>query len=147
MTADCVFCRIVAGTAPGSVVHEDDDLLAFCDLNPVNPGHLLVIPKRHSTGLADLPEPDGARMFTLAHRLAATVRRTTLKCEGVNLFLADGEAAGQEVFHVHLHVIPRFAGDPFRLSPGQRRASRGRLDDVAAQVRTAKLVKPEKELN
>jgi len=147
MTAECVFCRIAEGTAPASVVHEDDDLLAFCDLNPVNPGHLLVIPKRHSTGLADLPESDGTRMFTLAHRLAAALRRTTLKCEGVNLFLADGEAAGQEVFHVHLHVIPRFAGDPFRLGSGQRRASRSRLDEVAAQVRAAKLVKPEKELN
>jgi diadenosine tetraphosphate (Ap4A) HIT family hydrolase len=133
----CVFCQIVEGTADASVVYQDDDLLAFCDLNPVNPGHLLVVPKQHRSGLADLDETDGARMFTLAHRLAGALRRTTLRCEAVNLFLADGEAAGQEVFHVHLHVIPRFAGDPFRLSPGQRRATRAQLDEVATLVRAA----------
>lgn len=132
-----MFCQIVEGTADASVVHDDEDLLAFCDLNPVNPGHLLVVPKQHSTGLADLDEADGAKMFTLAHRLAGALRRTALKCEAVNLFLADGEAAGQEVFHVHLHVIPRFAGDPFRVSPGQRRATRAQLDEVATLVRAA----------
>jgi diadenosine tetraphosphate (Ap4A) HIT family hydrolase len=133
----CLFCQIVDGMADASVVYEDEVLLAFCDLNPVNPGHLLVVPKHHSAGLADLDETDGARMFTLAHRLAGALRRTALKCEAVNLFLADGEAAGQEVFHVHLHVIPRFAGDPFRLIPGQRRATRALLDEVATLVRAA----------
>lgn len=108
---DCVFCRIVAGTADASVVYTDDRLLAFCDVNPVNPGHLLIIPKIHSVGLADLDESDGSRMFMVAQRLAAAVRSSGLRCDGVNLFLADGKAAGQEVFHVHLHVFPRYVGD------------------------------------
>jgi histidine triad (HIT) family protein len=133
--ADCVFCRIVHGTAEASIVHQDGELVAFCDLNPVNPGHLLIVPTRHGTGLADLDESAGSRMLLLAQRLAAALRRTGLRCEGVNLLLADGEAAGQEVFHVHLHVLPRYRGDPFRLRPGQRRASRAQLDDVAARVR------------
>jgi len=90
---DCVFCRIVAGTADASVVYEDDRLLAFCDLNPVNPGHLLIIPKAHGMGLVDLAESDASRMFTVAQRLAAAVRSSGLRCEGVNLFLADGKAA------------------------------------------------------
>jgi histidine triad (HIT) family protein len=132
---DCVFCRIVAGTADASVVYEDDRLLAFCDLNPVNPGHLLIIPKAHGMGLVDLAESDASRMFTVAQRLAAAVRSSGLRCEGVNLFLADGKAAGQEVFHVHLHMFPRYAGDLFRLDSGQRRASRRELDEIAARVR------------
>jgi histidine triad (HIT) family protein len=71
---DCVFCRIVAGTAAASVVYEDDRLLAFCDLNPVNPGHLLITPRAHGVGLVDLDESDGGRMFMVARRLAAAVR-------------------------------------------------------------------------
>jgi histidine triad (HIT) family protein len=132
---DCVFCRIVAGTADASVVYEDDRLLAFCDVNPVNPGHLLIIPKTHSVGLVDLDESDGSRMFVVAQRLAAAVQRSGLRCEGVNLFLADGRAAGQEVFHVHLHMFPRYIGDRFHLDSGQRRASRMDLDEIAARVR------------
>ena len=132
---DCVFCRIVAGTADASVVYKDDRLLAFCDVNPVNAGHLLIIPKIHSVGLADLDESDGSRMFIIAQRLAAAVRSSGLRCEGVNLFLADGKAAGQEVFHVHLHVFSRYVGDFFHLDSGQRRASRRDLDEIAARVR------------
>jgi diadenosine tetraphosphate (Ap4A) HIT family hydrolase len=134
---ECVFCRIVRREAPASLLHEDDQVLAFCDLNPVNPGHLLVVPKVHGVSLADLSEADGQRVFTVGQRLAAVVRTIGVRCEGVNLFLADGEAAGQEVFHVHLHVIPRFKGDRFRLVPGSRRASRRDLDDVASRVRAA----------
>ena len=132
---NCVFCRIVAGTADASVVYEDDRLLAFCDVNPVNPGHVLIIPKTHCVGLADLEVADGSRMFAVAQRLAAAVRSIGVRCEGVNLSLADGEAAGQEIFHVHLHVIPRYRGDYFRHDSGQRRASRRDLDDIAARVR------------
>ncbi len=132
---DCVFCRIVSGTADASVVYDDDRLLAFCDLNPVNPGHVLIIPKAHGVGLADLNESDGSRMFMVAQRMAAALHRSGLRCEGVNLFLADGEAAGQEIFHVHLHVFPRYAGDYFRLDSGQRRAPRRDLDEIAARVR------------
>jgi histidine triad (HIT) family protein len=132
---DCVFCRIVAGTSEASVVYEDDRLLAFCDSSPVNPGHLLIIPKVHGVGLVDLNESDACRMFIVARRLAVALRSSGLRCEGVNLFLADGKAAGQEVFHVHLHVFPRYVGDPFRLHSGQRRASRRELDEIAARVR------------
>lgn len=132
---DCVFCRIAASTANASIVYDDDRLLAFCDLNPVNPGHVLIIPKTHGVGLADLDESDGSRMFMVAQRVAAALRRSGLRCEGVNLFLADGEAAGQEIFHVHLHVFPRYEGDYFRLDSGQRRATRRDLDDIAGRVR------------
>jgi hypothetical protein len=96
--ADCIFCAIVAGSAPASIVYDDADLLAFMDIRPVTPGHLLVIPKRHTPLLADLDEATGARMFTVAMRLAQVLRASELRCEGINLFLADGEAASRRFF-------------------------------------------------
>ena len=83
------------------------------DIRPVNPGHLLVIPLAHAAGLATLESDTGAQMFRVGQRLAEAIRRSGVRCEGINVLLADGEAAGQEVFHVHLHVIPRYAGDGF----------------------------------
>ena len=134
--ANCIFCAIVAGSAPASVVYEDAKLLAFMDIRPVTPGHLLIIPKRHAAYLADLDDSTGARMFTVAMQLAQALRASGLRCEGINLFLADGEAAFQEVFHTHLHVFPRFAGDTFRIDADWSiTPSRAELDDVAAQVR------------
>ncbi|MBC9712644.1 HIT family protein [Streptomyces sp. TRM66268-LWL] len=136
MTQDgCVFCAIARGQAEASVVYEDASVLAFMDLQPVTPGHLLVIPKAHSAGLGDLPEEAGIQVWRAAHRLAGALRASGLRCEGVNLFLADGEAAFQEVFHVHLHVFPRFAGDPFRIDADWRVHERDRLDRTAAAVR------------
>jgi histidine triad (HIT) family protein len=136
--SDCVFCAIVAGEAPASVVHEDPAVLAFLDIRPVTPGHVLVIPKRHAPYLADLDEATGARVFVVAMRLAATLRASGLRCEGINLFLADGEAAFQEVFHTHLHVFPRFADDTFRIDADwSLNPSRAELDAIAAQIRAA----------
>ncbi|MFI9384408.1 HIT family protein [Kutzneria sp. NPDC052558] len=129
-----MFCAIVSGTAPASVVHEDEDLIAFCDLMPVNRGHLLVVPKRHATTLAELPEATGALMFPLAQRLAAAVR-LSLRPDGINLLVCDGAAAGQSVFHVHLHVIPRMVGDGFHLHGTVHPATRSDLDQVAELVR------------
>ncbi|HET9224347.1 MAG TPA: HIT family protein [Roseiflexaceae bacterium] len=133
---DCIFCEIVAGRAPASVVYEDETALAFMDIQPVNPGHTLIIPKRHAALLADLDEATGAHLFEIAMRLAAALRRSGVRCEGVNLFLADGEAAFQEVFHVHLHVFPRFAGDPFKIDADWSvRPDRAELDALAATIR------------
>jgi diadenosine tetraphosphate (Ap4A) HIT family hydrolase len=110
---------------------------------PVNPGHLLVIPKVHVRGLAEI-EPDlGALVFRVAQRLEAALRNSTLRSEGVNLFLADGESASQLVPHIHLHVIPRFGGDKFKLNPRggvttrENTPSREELDTAAEAIRTA----------
>jgi diadenosine tetraphosphate (Ap4A) HIT family hydrolase len=132
----CVFCAIARGQAEASIVFEDEWVLAFMDLQPVTPGHLLVIPKAHAEGLEDLREDIGVRVWTVAHRLGRALRLSGLRCEGVNLFLADGEAAFQEVFHVHLHVFPRFQGDPFRIEADWRVRERHLLDETAAAVRS-----------
>ncbi len=133
--SDCVFCNIVSGTFESSRVYEDDDLLAFMDIQPVNPGHVLVIPKVHAPFLEDLDAEVGADVFRLADRIARALRRSGLSCDGVNLFLADGEAAFQEVFHVHLHVFPRTVGDAFRLEADWRTRERDELDESARHVR------------
>jgi diadenosine tetraphosphate (Ap4A) HIT family hydrolase len=136
-TGECVFCAIASNRAPAAFVHEDDEFVAIVDLRPVTTGHLLVLPRSHHPDLASLPAA-GARMFTIAQELAAALRRTELRCEGVNLFLADGEAAGQEIPHVHLHVIPRFPGDGFVVKADWRVRSREELADVAARIRAAR---------
>ena len=132
---DCIFCQVAAGTAESSRVYEDEDVLAFMDLHPVTDGHVLVVPRRHATHLADLDEHVGMALFRTAQRLAAALRSSGLPCEGVNMFLADGEAAFQEVPHVHLHVFPRTPGDGFRIDAEWRERPRPQLDAAAAQVR------------
>lgn len=137
---NCIFCDILAGKIPASFVYRDGRVSAFMDIRPVNAGHVLVVPATHAVGMEDLNEEDGMAMFTVAQRVARALRKSGLPCEGVNLFLADGEAAMQEVFHVHLHAIPRFAGDGFGLkfpkAYGQKPA-RASLDSTAECIRSA----------
>jgi histidine triad (HIT) family protein len=136
----CVFCRILAGRLQASVVLRDAGCTAFMDIQPINAGHVLVVPNDHAASLADLPEDSGAHVFRTAKKVAAALYGSGLRCEGVNLFLADGEAAGQEVFHVHLHVIPRFEGDGFGLTFGPDYAdgpNREELERTAWRIRDA----------
>ncbi len=111
--SECIFCQILAGQGEVSFVYRDEQCAAFMDIQPVNTGHVLVIPNRHATYLADLASEDGAHLMRIGQKIASAIRHSEVRCEGVNLFLADGEAAGQEVFHVHLHVIPRYRSDGF----------------------------------
>ncbi len=139
---ECGFCRILAGRAEASFLFRDGRVAAFMDITPVTPGHLLVIPIRHAVYLSELDPADGARIFEVAQSLAAALQESGknggLRCEAVNLFLADGEQAGQEVPHVHLHVMPRFRGDGFslRLPPGYgHHPERSELDRIAAAIK------------
>lgn len=135
---DCVFCQIVAGESPASVFYEDDAVLGLMDIGPVTTGHAMIIPKRHAKSLAELDEVTGRRLWTVTQRTAAAIRASGIRCEGINLFLADGEAAFQEISHVHMHVLPRYAGDGFRLvADWHARPSREELDHVARQIKRA----------
>ena len=134
----CVFCDILAGKLPSSLVSKDDLCCAFMDIQPVNPGHVLIIPTYHASSLAQLDEESGAHIFRTAQHIAKALRGSGLKCEGINFFLADGSAAGQEVFHVHLHVCPRYKDDGFGLRFGPeygKRPTRKELDDIANKLR------------
>ncbi len=135
--SDCIFCDLVHGEGEKSVAYEDEVLVAFMDLHPVNPGHVLLVPREHATSISDLDEETGAHAFRIAMRMQQAVRGSGVSCEGVNLFVADGEPAGQDVFHFHLHVIPRFEGDPFKIEADWKEAPRAELDRTAADIRTA----------
>ena len=132
---DCLLCQLVAGQLETSLVYTDDLVVAFMDLQPVNPGHVLVVPRQHEPLLDDLDEDIGVAVYRVAHRISRALRRSGIPCEGVNLFLADGEAAFQEVPHVHLHVFPRYDGDSFRIDAEWRVRDRPELDAAAAKVR------------
>ena len=136
--SECIFCRIITHDLPASFVYQDDIVSSFLDIQPVNPGHLLVVPRVHATVMRDLPAATAQHMMEVAQRLMSGLREASLRCEGVNLFLADGEVAGQEIAHVHLHVIPRHTNDGFgfRFAPDYGTLpQREELDDVASAVR------------
>lgn len=131
----CVFCAIIAGEAESSVVYDDEHTIVFMDIRPFTSGHLLVVPKTHAANLAALDPADGGRLFQVGQRVAAALRESAVAADGINFFLADGVAAGQEVFHVHLHVVPRTAGDGFGLRGRPGAAPRPDLDYLAGSIR------------
>jgi len=138
--SECVFCKILAGTCDATFVTRNERVAVFMDIQPINPGHLLVVPTCHAEGLADLDPETGGELFRTAQRMARALRASDLKCEGVSLSLADGEAAMQEVPHVHLHVIPRFTGDGFGFQFSDRdfaKPRREELDATAERIRHA----------
>ena len=134
----CIFCDISAGDAEASFVYEDERTIAFLDIAPLNAGHTLVVPRTHSASLEEIELDDAQRIVRVAQRVAIALRRTGFRVEGVNLWLADGAAAGQDVFHAHMHVVPRFDGDGFVVSlpPDRHRPDREELDANAAELRS-----------
>ena len=118
--------------------YEDDIMLGFMTIGPVTTGHAMIIPKKHVAYLSELDEETGRNLWTVTQRTAAAIRESGLKCEGINLFLADGEAAFQEIFHLHIHVFPRYKGDPFKLvADWNVKPPREELDRVAQQIKTS----------
>jgi diadenosine tetraphosphate (Ap4A) HIT family hydrolase len=133
----CIFCAIAAGQAAASVVYEDETVVAFMDLNPVTPGHLLVVPRRHAVGLEDLDKATSAHVWSVGHDMARALRRSSLDCEGINVLLCDGEVAFQTVFHFHLHIVPRYAGDGWTVKAETLARDRLLLDSDAQAIRDA----------
>jgi histidine triad (HIT) family protein len=134
----CIFCDILAGLKPANFIYRDNRCAAFMDIHPVNPGHVLVVPFPHAAMLGELDDDISGHLLTVAKRLDGALRSSGIRCEGVNLYLADGRTAGQEVMHVHLHVIPRFSGDGhhLRFSPAYfNRPSNAELERNAMLIR------------
>jgi histidine triad (HIT) family protein len=131
----CIFCAIIAGTASAHRVYEDDDVLAFMDIRPFSEGHTLTIPKVHASGLDELDPAIGGKTFQVAQRIALALRRSDLPVDGVNLMLADGAAAMQTVFHVHIHAVPRRDGDKLRMASRVFVRRGSELEHSAGQVR------------
>lgn len=136
----CIFCRIASGELPASIVYEDGQAIAFLDIQPINPGHVLVVPKYHAQSMEDLPEEDAAHMMRVGQIIDKALRKSDLRCEGVNMFIADGRVAGQDVDHIHLHVFPRFKEDGFELkvpSGARKPPGREQLDETAGKLKRA----------
>jgi len=127
---DCLFCSILASELESTKVYQDQECTVLMDIQPINPGHMLVIPNEHHPSLESLPVDLGQHIFSVAQKTASALRSSGIQCEGVNLFLADGKAAMQEVRHFHLHVIPRYEGDGFGFQFSPRYAELPTRDEL-----------------
>ena len=130
---DCVFCRIVAGQIPSTRVVEDDHTLAFMDLGQVNPGHVLVAVKKHAPNLYELDETQSAAVARACIKVARAIR-DAFKTEGLSVYQANGKPAGQTVFHYHVHLLPRHAGDGMELTWPVKNPPREKLEEYAAKI-------------
>lgn len=136
LARECIFCQILDGSAEASFLYRDESVAAFLDIRPVTEGHALVIPVQHHETMNDVPDDVAGRLTALSVRIAKALAGT-VRMEGYNLFVANGEAANQEVFHVHLHVLPRYRGDGFgfRFPDGYGRVEvRDKLDALASRI-------------
>jgi histidine triad (HIT) family protein len=140
MAEDCIFCGIVAGDIPGRIVAETDHAVAFLDANPLSPGHTLVVPREHYSRLNEVPSDEAANLFGAVQGLAADIE-AAVDADAVSIGINDGEAAGQEVPHTHVHLVPRFDGDgggPFHaISPNSEQPSDAELDEIANAIQDA----------
>lgn len=135
--SDCVFCKIVQKQLPASFVYEDTFCLAFMDLHPISDGHVLVVPKQHCARFAQLPAETAGHLLKIAQRILKAIESTAIRCEAANLFLSDGSAAGQDVMHSHLHIVPRFLGDGLKMGfshTDPEEATRRRLDEISKKI-------------
>jgi histidine triad (HIT) family protein len=132
----CVFCRIVAREIPATVVHEDEHVLVFMDLGQVNPGHVLVAVKAHAENLYELTDAQAGAVLRAAARVARAIR-DAFKPEGLSVYQANGAAAGQTVFHYHVHLVPRHDGDGMTLTWPVKNPPREQLEACAAKIRAS----------
>ena len=115
MESNCIFCRIIAGEIPSATVYEDEDFKVILDISPAAKGHMVILPKKHAANLFELEEEIASKALLIAKKVAAAVKEE-LNCDGINLLQNNGEAAGQTVFHFHMHIIPRYQGDTVNMT-------------------------------
>ena len=132
--SECIFCRIVAKQIPATVVHEDEDTLAFMDIGQVNPGHVLVTVKKHADNIFALDEAQAAAVFRSAAKVARAIRGA-FEPQGLSVYQANGRAAGQTVFHLHIHLVPRYEGDGMALSWPVKNPPREKLVEYAEKIK------------
>lgn len=128
---DCLFCKIIAEELPSTRVYEDENTLAFLDIKPVNPGHVLVIPKKHYVNIHDMPDEMVGKVAVVAKKIADAILKIGAK--GVNIGMNNGAPAGQVVFHAHVHVMPRYGDDKFSLWVGKEYDGNER-EEVAKKI-------------
>ncbi len=136
MASDCLFCGIVAGEVPAQIVDSDEHCVAFMDINPATRGHSLVVPRRHATDLLDISDDDLRHTMVAARRLARRIE-AALGPDGFNILVSCRPAAWQTVFHYHVHVVPRYEGDPLELPWIPREGDPEEIASIAGAIRAA----------
>jgi histidine triad (HIT) family protein len=131
---DCIFCKVLRGEIPSERVYEDEHAIGVMDINPWTRGHAVVFPRKHAANLFEIDDEELGHVAVAAKRLATTVR-DRLDCDGVNLLQSNGRAAWQTIFHLHVHVIPRYDDDPLELPTRPRPAEPEELAEVAREIR------------
>ena len=130
----CIFCKIVRKQAPASIIYEDESTIVFLDLRPLNVGHTLVIPKAHYVDIFDIPEKELSQMHRVSKLVSFGVKKVT-KADGISIIQQNGKAAGQDIFHIHVHVVPRFEGQKLPPFSELREAERAKLDEMAKKIK------------
>jgi histidine triad (HIT) family protein len=143
---DCLFCKIVRGEIPSKKIYEDGSVLAFLDINPANPGHTLVVPKKHSEDITGVHENDLTKTIEAVRKITAKLKER-MDAEGVNVIQNNGRAAGQLVSHVHFHVIPRFHGDNVVISYPKIQLSEEEMDSICRKLSEEKHIQPRRDLD
>ena len=134
--SDCVFCKIVAGQIPSTRVYEDEHTIAFMDIGHVNPGHTLVAVKKHAATVFELEETQAEAVARAVARISRALKKA-FEPDGLSVYQANGKAAGQTVFHYHVHLLPRHAGDGMELTWPMKNPPRERLEEYAGKIRAA----------
>ncbi len=130
----CIFCKIVRKQAPSSVIYEDNTILVFLDIRPLNMGHTLVIPKAHYVDIFDIPEKELSQMYKVAKQVSFAVKKAT-NADGISIIQQNGKAAGQDIFHIHVHVVPRFEGQKLPPFSELKEVERAKLDALASKIK------------
>ena len=131
---NCIFCKIIEGEIPSKTLFENDEFKVIFDISPASKGHVIILPKYHAANIFELPEEVTAKAFVLAKKIA-TVLKEVLNCDGVNILQNNGEAAGQTVFHLHIHVIPRYKDDNMGLTWKQGEADPEVLEEIITKAK------------
>lgn len=132
----CIFCKIIKGEASGSFVYRDEVCTAFLDIHPINSGHVLVVPNEHIESVDQLLDVTASKMFNVARKILKALKISEIRMDGANIFLSNGEAAGQEVPHCHIHIVPRYMSDGQRIGfKHQSNVSRETLNQIAQTIK------------
>ena len=132
--SDCIFCKIANGEIPSYTVYEDDNFRAIMDIAPASKGHIIILPKQHAKDIFELDEDMASKIYVVAKKIAKVVKDVT-KCDGVNVLQNNGEAAGQTVFHLHMHVIPRWNNDNIKITWEQTQVEKDTLQSLAEDIK------------
>jgi histidine triad (HIT) family protein len=130
----CIFCRIVRKQAPSSIIYEDKTVMAFLDIRPLNLGHSLVVPKAHYIDIFDIPENELCNVHIVSKLISPAIKTAT-KADGISIIQQNGKSAGQDIFHLHVHVVPRFEGQKMPNFNDLKPVERNKLDEMAKKIR------------